>query len=52
MVPFSWFFVQFVISITSILTVAVLSLPYDSFGNDIKVKADKEVICTNYILNL
>lgn len=30
-VPFSWFFVQFVLSITAILTVGVLTLPYDSF---------------------
>ena len=30
-VPFSWFFVQFVISISSILTVGVLTLPYDVF---------------------
>lgn len=30
-VPFSWFFVQFIISLSSILTVAILSLPVDTF---------------------
>lgn len=30
-VPFTWFFVQFILSISSILTVGVLSLPYDTF---------------------
>jgi hypothetical protein len=29
MVPFTWFFVQFVLSISAFLTVAVLSLPHD-----------------------
>ena len=32
MVPFTWFFVQFILSISAILTVWVLTLPYDSFG--------------------
>jgi hypothetical protein len=32
-VPFSWFFVQFMLSISSILTVGVLTLPYDSFSS-------------------
>ena len=32
-VPFSWFFVQFILSISAILTVGVLTLPYDSFGD-------------------
>ena len=31
MVPFTWFFVQFILSISAILTVWVLTLPYDSF---------------------
>jgi hypothetical protein len=30
-VPFSWFFVQFILSLSAILTVWVLTLPYDSF---------------------
>ncbi len=30
-VPFSWFFVQFVVSVSAILTVWVLTLPYDTF---------------------
>jgi len=31
MVPFSWFFVQFVLSISAVLTVGMITLPYDSF---------------------
>jgi hypothetical protein len=35
-VPFSWFFVQFLLSLSAILTVGVLTLPYDSFqGNEL-----------------
>jgi hypothetical protein len=35
-VPFSWFFVQFILSLSAILTVGVLTLPYDSFqGNEL-----------------
>jgi len=35
MVPFTWFFVQFILSISAILTVWVLTLPYDTFnGNE------------------
>jgi hypothetical protein len=30
-VPFSWFLVQFILSISAILTVSALTLPYDSF---------------------
>jgi hypothetical protein len=32
-VPFSWFIVQFLVSLASVLTAAVLSLPYDTFKN-------------------
>jgi len=35
MVPFSWFFVSFIISISSILTVSALTLPFDSFDEKI-----------------
>ncbi len=53
-VPFSWFFVQFILSISAFLSVASLSLPYstfqwmDSFTEAIK---DKK-ICSNYQLHL
>lgn len=33
-VPFSWFFIQFLLSLSAILTVGVLTLPYDSFQNE------------------
>lgn len=32
-VPFSWFLVQFVLSISAVLTVASLSLPFDTFDS-------------------
>jgi hypothetical protein len=32
-VPFSWFLVQFILSISSLLTVGVLTLPFDSFAD-------------------
>lgn len=53
-VPFSWFFVQFILSIAAFLSVASLSLPYstfqwmDSFTNALK---DKK-ICSKYELHL
>jgi len=57
-VPFSWFFVQFLLSISAILTVWVLTLPYDSFGNkDLFVQAmeNKEFggkkICKDVIIS-
>ncbi len=39
-VPFSWFLVQFILSISAILTVSALSLPFDTFKdyNDTMVK--------------
>jgi len=57
-VPFSWFFVQFVLSISAILTVGVLTLPYDSFKDkDLFQKAleDQEFanqeICKDVIIS-
>ncbi len=32
-VPLSWFFVQFVLSISSIMTISVITLPYEIFNN-------------------
>lgn len=57
-VPFSWFFVQFVLSITSILTVWVLTLPYDTFKDRPElaevlsedVKSQK--FCKDFIIDL
>lgn len=43
-VPFSWFFVQFILSLSSILTVAVLSLPFDSFA-DLDIKSKEIELC-------
>jgi len=45
-VPFSWFFVQFILSISAILTVSALTLPYETFQeywtqmSEIKVPKD------------
>lgn len=33
-VPLSWFFVQFLLSISAVLTIGVLTLPYDSFQDN------------------
>ena len=58
-VPFSWFFVQFVLSISAILTVGVLTLPYDAFQgesllqeaiSDTEIGAEK--ICKDIIITL
>jgi len=43
-VPFSWFIVQFTISIASILSVAILTLPLDSFP-DVKKNFEETKIC-------
>jgi len=58
-VPFSWFFVQFVVSLSAILTVGVLTLPYDTFQSypfyerlKNSQKEDKNMICTHPIVNL
>lgn len=51
-VPFSWFFVQFILSLSSILTVAVLSLPFDTFP---EMKDNKMSLCDKndgYSINL
>lgn len=57
-VPFSWFFVQFLLSLSAILTVWVLTLPYDSFQwNELFEKAmeNKELagkeICKDVIIS-
>lgn len=54
-VPFSWFFVQFVISLSSILTVWILTLPYDTFKwttffSDTALQ--KVSFCDSYIVNM
>ena len=53
-VPFSWFFVQFILSLSAILTVWVLTLPYDTFQEkDIfKNLDDKTKICTHMKVHL
>ena len=57
-VPFSWFFVQFILSITSIFTVWVLTLPYDVFQDRPKLTEAmssemwKQELCTNIIIDL
>jgi len=64
MVPFTWFFVQFILSISAILTVWVLTLPYDTFESNTDYKASiaemsklawdtsDNLIPTSYILDL
>lgn len=55
MVPFSWFFVQFVLSISSFLTVAVLTIPFDTFQwYDFfkELEKDSTPVCVEYTINL
>ena len=54
-VPISWFFVQFVLSVTSILTIAVLTVPFSTFQwydffEDLDTMT--KPICVEYTLNL
>jgi len=49
-VPFSWFFVQFIISLSSILTATVLALPYDTLKTS-SVKLNEIDICTNLYID-
>lgn len=50
-VPFSWLFVNAVISLSSVLMISVLSLPYDSFPNDFS-KAWEIPVCTHFVANI
>jgi len=46
-VPFSWFIVQFVISISSILTYAILSLPFDTFPQEkLATLWESDIMCS------
>lgn len=52
-VPFSWLFVQFVIAISSFLSVSVLMLPYDVLSNSPKSgwsEISEKPVCTKYIV--
>ncbi len=55
-VPFSWFLVQFILSVSSILTVWVLTLPYDAFGEQKLFKNvlddETEKYCTDIVISL
>lgn len=54
-VPFSWFLVQFILSLTAILTVGVLTLPFDVFKDSDFFKEIKDwdmKICTEIKVNL
>ncbi|MDD5212986.1 MAG: hypothetical protein PHG82_00955 [Candidatus Gracilibacteria bacterium] len=47
-VPFTWFIVQFIVSISSILTASVIQLPYDIFkGSDTQASILKQVKIPN-----
>nr|MDD3720299.1 hypothetical protein [Candidatus Gracilibacteria bacterium] len=52
-VPFSWFIVQFILSISAILTVSVLTIPYDTFPEMKTTPAFSDpIICKNRMLVL
>lgn len=53
-VPFSWFFVQFVVSVSAVLTIGVLTLPYDTFKDKDffqNINSDFK-ICTHPVIDL
>jgi hypothetical protein len=52
MVPFSWFMVQFIVSISNILMIAMLSLPFDTFKDYDGVKNIETEICTDFTIEL
>ena len=53
MVPFTWFFVQFILSVSAILTISVLGLPYDIMSDKpIFDKVKNQKICTDYTFDL
>ena len=51
-VPFSWFLVQFILSISAILTVSALTLPYDSFPDKYASAVDKIMVPKECTLDL
>jgi len=51
MVPFSWFIVQFILSVSAVLTVSALSLPYDTF-DQIWTEINKIKIPTKCDINM
>lgn len=55
LVPFSWFIVQFILSISAVLSVSVLTIPYETFqGHKAYQNEYLETykICTGYTINL
>jgi len=50
-VPFTWFLVQFILSISAVLTVAVLSLPYDIFAGRVEDDVSDSEILNTQICN-
>gem|GEM_PF-5083217 len=54
MVPLSWFFVQFIITLSSLFTYGVLSLPFDIFPEKHAelLKDDKPIACQNFTIDV
>jgi hypothetical protein len=51
-VPFSWFIVQALIGLSSILTVSVLTIPFSTFPDmTVGNGAEAKIICTKYKYN-
>jgi hypothetical protein len=52
-VPFSWFIVQALIGLSSILTVSVLTIPFSTFSGIINADSfGRTEICTKYKYNI
>ena len=52
MVPFSWFMVQFIVSLSNILMVGILSLPFDTFKDFTEMKNISGTICTKFEIDV
>jgi hypothetical protein len=53
MVPFTWFIVQFVVSLSSVLTASVMQLPASVFPQKYDSKIfDREVIPSNITIDV
>ena len=51
-VPFTWFFVQFILSISALLTVSALTLPFDTFPSVTGTYVEKKIIPNNCVMHI
>ncbi|MDD3302162.1 MAG: hypothetical protein PHN31_01275 [Candidatus Gracilibacteria bacterium] len=51
-VPFSWFLVQFMLSLSSVLTISVFSLPFETFQNNITALNGSVNWCNKLVIDI